>query len=137
LADQADGEQIAASGLPTRPTRRTDSRSKGFAGASVEADAIEPRRLRRIAAGCIERHVADHALDVLRAAEEGEREALNVLALGVRSAANGRNDGAAARRRLALTPLIATWTGALRLTASRPRVGARLGPVTGPGATGG
>src|SRR4051794_37923123 len=32
-------EQIAAYGLPTRPTKQTDSRARGFEGESVEVDA--------------------------------------------------------------------------------------------------
>src|SRR5215472_2490733 len=35
-------EQITALNLPTRPTKKTDSRSKAFKGESVEVDAIEP-----------------------------------------------------------------------------------------------
>src|SRR6478609_2238384 len=34
--------------LPTRPTKSTDTRSKGFDAVSVELDAIEPDKLRRI-----------------------------------------------------------------------------------------
>lgn len=33
-------EQIAALGLPTRPTKRSDSRAKTFSGESVELDAV-------------------------------------------------------------------------------------------------
>ena len=38
--------QIHAWDLPSRPTKQTDSRAKGFAALSVELDAIEPNMLR-------------------------------------------------------------------------------------------
>ena len=40
--------QIVDWQLPTRPTKKTDSRSKNFKGESVEVDAIEPERLREL-----------------------------------------------------------------------------------------
>jgi hypothetical protein len=67
-------EQIAEWNLPTRPTKKTDSRSKSFEGESVEVDAIEPARLRQIVRECIERNVDRQALAVLRTAERSERE---------------------------------------------------------------
>jgi erythromycin esterase-like protein len=63
------GQQIAAWGLPTRPTKKTDSRSKSFKGENVEVDAIEPSRLHQIVRECIEKQVDQRALAVLRAAE--------------------------------------------------------------------
>lgn len=50
-------DQIEEYQLPLRPTKKTDSRSKGFEGGSVELDAIAPRELRRIVRAAIERHV--------------------------------------------------------------------------------
>jgi hypothetical protein len=72
-------EQIAQFNLPTRPTKRSDSRSKTFEGESVEVDAIPPRQLRAMVADCINRHVDQHALSVLNTAEESEREILYKL----------------------------------------------------------
>jgi hypothetical protein len=72
-------EQIAEWGLPTRPTKKTDSRCKGFEGDSVEVDAIEPQTLRRLVHDCIVQHIDDYRLAVLRAAEESEREILTRL----------------------------------------------------------
>jgi len=69
-------EQVAAWALPTRPTKQTDSRSRGFAGESVEVDAIEPATLRRLAETCIERHVDPGALMRLQAVEREERDTL-------------------------------------------------------------
>jgi hypothetical protein len=68
--------QIYEFGLPTRPTKTTDSRSKGFEGESVEVDAIPPAQLRAMARACIERHVDDHALQQTRLVEEQERDTL-------------------------------------------------------------
>jgi hypothetical protein len=71
--------QIEAWGLPTRPTKKTDSRSKSFEGDSVEVDAIEPARLRELVADCIGQHVDSNALATLREAEQSERNVLTRL----------------------------------------------------------
>jgi hypothetical protein len=65
--------QITEWGLPTRPTKKSDSRAKGFEGDSVEVDAIPPQQLRDLVRECIERHVDRHQLEVLQVAEENER----------------------------------------------------------------
>lgn len=72
--------QIAAFNLPTRPTKTTDSRAKGFVGESVEVDAIPPRDLRALVRERIEQHVDQAALDGLRVAEDSERLILNMVA---------------------------------------------------------
>jgi hypothetical protein len=72
-------EQISEFGLPTRPTKTTDTRSKGFAGESVEVDAIPPATLREMAERCITEYVDRRALDVLRVAERCERAILYQL----------------------------------------------------------
>jgi hypothetical protein len=69
-------EQIEAWDLPTRPTKRTDTRSRSFEGASVEVDAIPPDRLRQLVADAIQRHVDPAALEATLAAEESERVVL-------------------------------------------------------------
>ena len=66
--------------LPTRPTKTTDSRAKGFTGESVEVDAIPPETLRQMVADVIEQHVDEAALEVTRAAEQSERDILTRLA---------------------------------------------------------
>jgi hypothetical protein len=71
--------QIRELGLPTRPTKATDSRSKNFAGQSVEVDAIPPDRLRQMVEHCITRHIDERALEVTRAAERSEREIMRRL----------------------------------------------------------
>lgn len=75
-------EQIQSMNLPTRPTKRTDSRVKNFEGESVEVDAIPPKVLRQIVSNCITQHIDQQAYDVLMYAEAGEREALMVVARG-------------------------------------------------------
>jgi hypothetical protein len=70
-------EQIVAWNLPTRPTKKSDSRAKNFGALSVELDAIEPNRLRGIVRAAIERHLPANELAVLKAAEESERTTLH------------------------------------------------------------
>jgi hypothetical protein len=68
--------QIADWDLPTRPTKASDTRAKGFGDISVELDAIEPNRLRRIVQRAIEQHLPRHQFEVLKASEESERKIL-------------------------------------------------------------
>jgi hypothetical protein len=73
-------EQIEAWNLPTRPTKSTDSRSKKWTGGdSVELDAIDPKTLRDIVREAIEQHIDQDELEILRVAEESERELLAAL----------------------------------------------------------
>jgi hypothetical protein len=67
-------EQIEDWELPTRPTKTSDARAKGFGGISVELDAIEPNMLRQIVQEAIEQHLPAEQYEVLKAAEESERE---------------------------------------------------------------
>jgi hypothetical protein len=79
-------DQIQAWNLPTRPTKKTDTRSKNFKGESVEVDAIEPAQLRKLAEKCITRHIDRHAYRSLRRTETAEKQTLTNLASGFRSA---------------------------------------------------
>lgn len=72
--------QIEAWDLPTRPTKRTDTRARNFDGGSVEVDAIPPAQLRQLVRESIESNIDQRALDVVRVAEASEREALLALA---------------------------------------------------------
>jgi hypothetical protein len=72
-------EQIQQLSLPTRPTKRTDSRARNFDGASVEVDAIHPEVLRGICEECITEHVDDEVLQRTQSIEEAERETLSHL----------------------------------------------------------
>jgi hypothetical protein len=77
-------DQIDSYGLPTRPTKVSDSRSKGFVGERVEVDAIPAPELRRIVAEAIESHMEASELARLQLIEEAERDTLARLADDVR-----------------------------------------------------
>ncbi len=69
--------QIEQWSLPSRPTKRKgNNHAKGFEGDSVELDAIAAQQLRTLVRDCIERHVDLHQLDVLKVAEQSERQFL-------------------------------------------------------------
>ena len=68
--------QIEEWGLPTRPTKRTDSRAGSFIGESVELDAIPPDDLRQLVRNCIEAHIDRELLGRVRVTEAAERETL-------------------------------------------------------------
>lgn len=72
--------QIAAWNLPTRPTKTTDSRAKGFGANSVELDSIPPQALRDLVQGVIELHLPQRELEVLLTAERSERDILLEMA---------------------------------------------------------
>lgn len=71
--------QIVAMDLPTRPTKRSDTRSKNFVGESVEVDAIAPDVLRQMVEDAITSHIDDEALEAELHAESLERETLSLL----------------------------------------------------------
>jgi hypothetical protein len=68
--------QVEEWNLPSRPTKLTDTRSKKFVGTSVELDAIPAAKLRQLVRECIERHIDQQQLSILRIAEESERQLL-------------------------------------------------------------
>jgi hypothetical protein len=73
--------QVEEWNLPTRPTKQTDTRAKKFGSAtSVELDAIPAQKLRQLVRECIERHVDQHQLGILKIAEESERGFLKSVA---------------------------------------------------------
>jgi hypothetical protein len=65
--------QIAGWNLPTRPTKKSDSRSRHFGDISVELDAINPTLFRGLVKEVIERHLPPGEFAVLKAAEDSER----------------------------------------------------------------
>lgn len=65
--------QIKRLNLPTRPTKTSDTRSKGFGDISVELDAIPPDELRGLVQSVIEDHLPPRQFSVLKAAEDSER----------------------------------------------------------------
>ena len=72
-------EQIVEYDLPTRPTKRTDTRAAGFAGESVEVDAIRPSVLRGLIEDAITQHIDPEALRLTRIAEDSERDVLYAI----------------------------------------------------------
>lgn len=69
-------EQVERWNLPTRPTKRTDSRAKTFHGGSVELDAIPPATLRRLVREAIEQHIDPDQLAETKRTEQLERASL-------------------------------------------------------------
>jgi len=74
-------EQIEDLSLPTRPTKRTDTRTKNFTGGSVEVDAIPAPILRRLVERAITQHIDDESYRLTRIAEDSEREILQRIAV--------------------------------------------------------
>jgi hypothetical protein len=72
-------EQIAEWDLPTRPTKKSDTRAKGFGDISVELDAIDPNALRSLVQETIEQHLPQDQFEILKAAEESERDIITRL----------------------------------------------------------
>ena len=70
-------DQVARWNLPTRPTKKSDTRSKSFRGESVELDAIPPDDLRSMVNDCIVQHVDADAFEKTKIAEASEREFLD------------------------------------------------------------
>lgn len=73
-------EQIEEMSLPTRPTKKTDSRSGSFKGESVEVDAIPPSELRSLCEYCIRRHIDEDVYEKTLEIEEQERATLAMIA---------------------------------------------------------
>ncbi len=65
--------------LPTRPTKQSDTRAKGFDGESVEVDAIPSDMLRNLVRESIETLIDTEALRLTKIAEAREREVLDRL----------------------------------------------------------
>ena len=73
-------EQIDEWNLPTRPTKRSNSRARSFGSSvSVELDAIDPRRLRSLVERTIRKHTPKKRYDELMAQEERERQQIRKL----------------------------------------------------------
>lgn len=81
-------DQIERWDLPTRPTKKTDSRAKNWKGESAELDAIPPGQLKKLVEGVIERHIDPRLLKQTRAIEEAERGTLEAVAKNLGLAAS-------------------------------------------------
>jgi hypothetical protein len=75
-------EQIAEHRLPTRPTKSTDTRSRGFDGESVEVDALPATVLRNIVENAIVQHINPRSYELTRRVEESERDLLTRMVGG-------------------------------------------------------
>jgi hypothetical protein len=80
--------QIEEWALPTRPTKKSDSRAKNWKGGSVELDAIPPRRLRLLVEDVIAQHMDPEELEWTRRIEEAERETLDEVSRNFRLASS-------------------------------------------------
>jgi hypothetical protein len=72
--------QIKQLKLPTRPTKKSDSRSKTFTGESVEVDAIPPAALKKLVSDAITQHVDQEELERLKTVEAAEKDTLKKIA---------------------------------------------------------
>jgi hypothetical protein len=73
--------QIAAFNLPSRPTKREgNNHAKKFEGDSTELDALPASALRQLVRDCIEEHISARQVEILREAENSERELIEKLA---------------------------------------------------------
>jgi hypothetical protein len=73
-------DQIEEYELPTRPTKKTDTRSRNFEGESVEVDALPVEVLKDLCRGCITQHIDDERHQRLMLVEEAERATLAQIA---------------------------------------------------------
>jgi hypothetical protein len=74
--------QIIGLNLPTRPTKQSDTRAKGFIGGSVEVDAIPASVLRDLVENAIVQHIDQEKLRLTRIAEQSERDVLTRIKTG-------------------------------------------------------
>jgi hypothetical protein len=74
--------QIEDYALHTRPTKRTDTRSRDFYGESVEVDAVRPSTLRELAEAAITQHIDAEALRLTLLAEQSERDLFERMRVG-------------------------------------------------------
>ena len=84
--------QIEKWGLPTRPTKATDTRAARFKGESVEVEAIPPDRLRALLKAAIHEYIDGHEWAVVQAAEKDEKRILGMLGYGDFQGAAAAND---------------------------------------------
>lgn len=73
-------EQIEALNLLTRPTKKTDTRSRTFVGESVDVDAIPPSDLRQLCKDCIVQHIDADEWNQTCDIEAAERESFAAFA---------------------------------------------------------
>jgi hypothetical protein len=73
-------QQISDWDLPTRPTKKSDSRAAAYGDRdSVELDSIDPRRLRKLVEDAINRHMSKKLYAKLMKAEKAEQDEIREL----------------------------------------------------------
>ena len=73
-------EQIRDWRLPSRPTKTSDMRAAAFGNRrSVELDAIEPNRLRKLVEDSINRHMSKRLYAKLMKQEQAEQDEIREL----------------------------------------------------------
>ena len=72
-------DQIKTYNLPTRPTKKTDPRSKSFEGESVEIDAMPPHTIRGLITDCISKHIDPLSWKREKEIENMETDTLNAM----------------------------------------------------------
>jgi hypothetical protein len=72
-------EQIKQYNLPTRPTKKTDSRSRNFEGESVEVDALPPHVIRQLIENSISQHIDVQQWGREKEIEDMERETFDLI----------------------------------------------------------
>ncbi len=73
-------QQIEQLKLPTRPTKKGDTRARNWRGtACVELDTMPPAEIREIVERCIIQHIDTYEWDALKRTEELERETLRKI----------------------------------------------------------
>jgi len=73
-------EQIERYELPTRPTKKSDSRAHRFKGRSVELDALDRAVLQELCLRAITHHLDPDEVERLQANEKAERESFERFA---------------------------------------------------------
>lgn len=71
--------QIKQYNLPTRPTKKSDSRARNFEGESVEVDALPPHVIRQMVEASISQHINTAAWEYEKRFEEMERETADLI----------------------------------------------------------
>ena len=72
-------DQSLLRGLPTKPANKS-THSKGFVGGTIEAEAVPAHLTRRILREAIEEHLDMNEVNVMRVAEDSERDFLSAIA---------------------------------------------------------
>jgi hypothetical protein len=85
-------EQIERWALPTRPTKKSDSRAKTFKGESVELDAVPPHQLRALVRQTIEQHINWFELGRLEEIQQQERKLVASVAAQLRDVEEHRGE---------------------------------------------